>query len=185
MTPSQTVGPFFHFLTRNADLGCIARADAKGERIRLHLRLLDGDGLPVPDGMLEIWQADASGKYEHPEDSQEQMPDPMFCGFGRMATDQSGSCMFETVHPGPVPDRHGGVQAPHLNISVFARGLLNRLCTRIYFEGDSALQADPVLALVPEDRRHTLLALRDTNRPGGWNFTIHLQGGDETIFFDI
>ena len=177
MTPSQTVGPFFHFLTRNADLGSMMRPGAKGEHIRLHVRLVDGDGNPVPDGMLEIWQADASGTYED--------ADPAFVGFGRLPTDPDGSCVFETVYPGAVPDGRGGMQAPHLNLSVFARGLLNRLCTRIYFEGDDTLAVDPVLALVPEDRRHTLLARRDPDHPGKWNFNIRLQGGEETVFFDI
>lgn len=184
--PSQTIGPFYHFgLTANAALGCLARPDANGERIRVHFRLLDGDGAPVPDGMIEIWQADASGKYDHPEDTQERAPDPAFCGFGRLATDADGCCAFDTVYPGRVPDGWGGCQASHLNLSVFARGLLARLCTRVYFEGDAALGEDPVLALIPEERRHTLLAQRDAARPEQWNFEIHLQGELETVFFDI
>jgi protocatechuate 3,4-dioxygenase, alpha subunit len=182
--PSQTVGPFFDFITRNADLGRLASPDAKGERIRLRVRMLDGDGAPVPDGMIELWQADASGKYEHPDDTQSQPPDPAFCGFGRMATDAQGFCIFETIRPGCVPDGRGGQQAPHLNVSVFARGLLARLCTRIYFEGDE-LTDDPVLSLVPVDRRATLIALRDQNDPRQFNFEIRLQGEHETVFFDI
>jgi protocatechuate 3,4-dioxygenase, alpha subunit len=163
MTPSQTVGPFFHLgLTADASLGCLAR-----DGIRVRFRLLDGDGAPVPDGMIEIWQADASGKYDS----------EAFCGFGRMATDQDGCCVFETIYPGRV-----GPQAPHLNLSVFARGLLGRLCTRVYFEGDPALGEDAVLALVPEERRATLIARRDAD---AWNFEIHLQGERETAFFDI
>ena len=185
MTPSQTIGPFFHFITRNADLGCLARPGAKGSRIRVRIRLLDGDATPVPDAMLEIWQADASGKYDHPEDPQALTPDPEFCGFGRLATDQDGSCLFETIYPGSVSDGRGVVQAPHLNLSVFARGLLERLCTRMYFEGDEALGSDPVLALVPEDRRQTLIAHADPHQPGEWNFDIHLQGEEETVFFDL
>ncbi len=184
--PSQTIGPFFHFsLTRNPALGCLRRPGAKGEYIRVRFRLVDGDGAPVPDGMLEIWQADASGKYDHPEDTQEQAHDPALCGFGRLATDSEGYCTFETVYPGRVPDGQGGWQASHLNISVFARGLLGRLCTRAYFNGDSALGKDPVLALVHEDRRHTLIARRDANEPAQWNFEIRLQGEQETVFFDI
>ena len=178
MTPSQTIGPFFHFgLTTNCGDGCLARAEALGQHIRVRLRLLDGDGAPVPDGMLEIWQADASGRYDH--------PDPAFCGFGRRATDADGFCLFETVYPGRVPDRRGACQAPHIDVSVFARGLLGRLCTRIYFEGDPALAEDPVLALVPEDRRPTLLARRDPAQPGLWNLDIRLQGDHETVFFEI
>lgn len=184
--PSQTVGPFYHVgLTGNAALGCLAQADAKGERIRVCFRLFDGGGAPVPDGMIEIWQADASGIYNHPADPREQAPDPAFCGFGRLATDADGACVFDTIYPGGAPDGHGGLQASHLNVSVFARGLLGRLCTRVYFEGDPALAGDPVLALAPEDRRHTLIARRDPAQPGQWNFDIHLQGERETVFFEI
>ena len=184
--PSQTIGPFFHFsLTANKTLGCMTRPETMGERIRLRFRMLDGYGFPIPDGMLEIWQADAAGKYDHPMDTQEQPPDPAFCGFGRLGTDADGVCTFDTVIPGPVPDGRGGCQASHLNLTVFARGLLGRLCTRVYFEGDPALDEDPVLALVPEERRRTLLARRDPAQPGQWSFDIHLQGDNETVFFDI
>ena len=184
--PSQTAGPFYHLgLTANASLGCLARPEAKGEHIRIRFRLFDGDGAPVPDGLIEIWQADASGKYDHPADSQDQSPDPALCGFGRLATDPDGICTFDTVYPGRTPDGSGGCQASHLKVSVFARGLLDRLCTRVYFEGDAGLADDPVLALVPEDRRATLIARRDSTQPGQWNFDIRLQGEDETVFFDI
>lgn len=184
--PSQTIGPFFHFgLTKNADLGCLARSDAKGEHIRVCFRLLDGDRAPVSDGMIEIWQTDAAGKYDHPDDPHQSAPDPAFRGFGRLATDQDGRCRFDTVYPGRVPDGRGGCQAPHLNVGVFARGLLGRLCTRVYFDGDPALAVDPVLALVPVERRATLLARRDASQPAWWNFNIHLQGEHETVFFDI
>jgi protocatechuate 3,4-dioxygenase alpha subunit len=184
--PSQTVGPFYHLgLTANAGLGCLTTPQAQGEHIRVRFQLLDGDGAPVPDGMLEIWQADASGKYDHPEDPQEQAPDPAFCGFGRLATNNDGCCTFETVRPGPVPDGRGACQAPHLNLSVFARGLLGHLCTRVYFEGDPELAADPVLAVVPEERRSTLLARRDPADSAFWSFDIRLQGEHETVFFDI
>lgn len=183
--PSQTVGPFFHFgLTANEALGFLTMQDAKGERMRLRFRLLDGDSVPVPDGIIELWQADASGRYNHPADTQERAPDPAFCGFGRLATDTNGTCTFDTVQPGRVPDGHGGCQAPHISVSVFARGLLGRLCTRVYFEGDPALGDDPILRLVPGDRRHTLLATRNEEQ-GVWTFDIHLQGGQETVFFDI
>ena len=184
--PSQTIGPFYHVgLTSNAALGCLTGPEANGERIRLRFRLFDGDGAPVPDGMLEIWQADASGRYDHPADTQESPHDPAFCGFGRLATDSDGACEFDTVRPGRVPDGRGGCQASHLNVSVFARGLLGRLCTRVYFEGDPGLNEDPVLALVPEDRRRTLLARRDQGAQSQWNFDIRLQGEQETVFFDI
>ena len=179
MTPSQTIGPFYHRgLTSNARLGCLPRDGAKGERIRVRFRMLDGDGLPVPDGMIELWQADACGKYDHPADTREIAHDPAFCGFGRLATDSEGCCVFETVYPGRVAG-----QAPHINVSVFARGLLGRLCTRVYFAGDPAISEDPVLALVPEERRQTLMALR--SEEGEWRFEIRLQGKEETVFFDV
>jgi protocatechuate 3,4-dioxygenase, alpha subunit len=182
--PSQTVGPFFHFgLTTNTALGCLLGPHAQGEHIRLHFRLLDGDGLPVPDGLIELWQADAAGRYNHPADSQ-TAADPDFCGFGRLATDADGCCMFKTVRPGRVPDGRGDFQAPHINVSVFARGLLGRLCTRVYFEGDPALGEDSILGLVPPARRRTLLARPDGDS-GDWNFDIYLQGDRETVFFDI
>jgi len=184
--PSQTVGPFYHFsLTAKTALGCLVLPETKGQRIRVQLRLLDGDGEPVPDGMLELWQADASGKYPHPADTQEQPADPAFSGFGRLATDAAGVCAFDTIYPGPVPDGRGGCQAPHINVSVFARGLLARLCTRVYFAGDPALAGDPVLALVPEERRHTLIAQPDPAHRSQWNLDLHLQGEAETVFFDI
>jgi protocatechuate 3,4-dioxygenase alpha subunit len=182
--PSQTVGPFFHFgLTTDSALGCLASQNAKGEHIRLRFRLFDGAGLPVPDGIIELWQADATGRYNHPADTQEQTPDPAFCGFGRLATNADGSCTFDTVHPGRAPDGRGGCQASHIGVSVFARGLSDRLCTRVYFDADPALSEDPILTLVPAERRQTLLAKRDGD--GIWTFDIHLQGEQETVFFDI
>src|SRR5215469_17850956 len=110
--------------------------ETQGERIRLRIRLLDGEGAPIPDGMVELWQADASGKYEHPEDRQQRTPDPTFCGFGRMGTDQAGTCVFETIRPGQVPGFAGKAQAPHISVIVLARGMLLPLFTRIYFAGD-------------------------------------------------
>ena len=186
-SPSQTVGPFFHLgLTANGALGCLAGPGAKGERIRLACRVLDGDGAPVTDAMIELWQADAGGKYNHPDDTQEKAADPAFRGFGRLPTNEDGACVFETVKPGRVPGWDSRtLQAPHVNASVFARGLLKHLVTRIYFAGDPANQEDPVLALAPEDRRDTLMAHPDAEHPGVWNFEIHLRGERETVFFDV
>ena len=178
---SQTVGPFYSYaLTPNGDLGCLWRPAVKGERIRVRLRVTDGSGAPVPDGMLEIWQADAAGRYSHPEDPHQKEADPAFCGFGRLSTDDNGVSVFDTVRPGA-----SGQQAPHINVSIFARGLLNHLCTRIYFAGDPLLASDPVLALVPEERWHTLIAQRDVNNAAQWNLDIRLQGEDETVFFAV
>jgi len=186
-TPSQTVGPFFSFglTTDKTSVRRIAGPDAKGERVLLMCRVLDGDGAPVPDAMLEIWQADASGKYNHPDDPQEKTPDPACSGFGRMGSSEQGSCEFETIKPGRVPGPGNVLQAPHLNLAVFARGMLRQLYTRIYFAGDPANQEDPVLALVPVERRETLMAHPDSVHPGGWRFDLRLQGGDETVFFDV
>jgi protocatechuate 3,4-dioxygenase alpha subunit len=172
-TASQTVGPFFHFgLAADDRLGKVAPEGASGERIQLRVRVLDGDSLPVIDGLIEMYQADAEGRYGQPG----------FHGFGRLPTDANGSCTFETVRPGP-PAGPGVAQAAHMDICLFARGLLRHLYTRIYFAGDPALEDDPILSLVSPDRRHTLLAT-----PAGestWEFLIRLQGQDETVFFDI
>ena len=166
-------------------MSCLAKSQAKGERVWLHCRVIDGEGSPVPDAMLELWQANAEGKYQHPEDTQEKSNDPHCSGFGRMATEADGTCVFETIKPGCVPGPGESVQAPHINVSVFARGLLTRLVTRIYFSGEPANVRDPVLAIVPEERRGTLMAQADSRKPGHWDFEIRLCGDKETVFFDV
>ncbi len=172
-TPSQTVGPFFHVgLTANPTLGSVVPEGTAGERVRLLVRVVDADSAPVPDAMIEIYQADAAGYYGQPP----------FTGFGRLPTGEDGTCVFHTIRPGAVPV---GVQAPHVNVCVFARGLLRHLYTRIYFAGDVGLESDPLMALVPPDRRHTLLATPAHGQPDAWEFTIRLQGPDETVFFDL
>lgn len=177
-TASQTVGPFFHFgLAASEALGRVAPPAAKGERIRLRVRVLDGDGAAVPDALIEVYQAGADGRYG----------DPAFHGFGRLPTGEDGACLFETVRPGAVPgDR--GPQAPHVNVCVFARGLLRHLYTRIYFPDAGDLDRDPLLALVPGTRRETLLARRADEAAADlpeWEFVIRLQGAGETVFFDL
>jgi protocatechuate 3,4-dioxygenase alpha subunit len=184
-TAHQPIGPFYHFAltpgweSGDRSAGVMARPDTKGERITLRIRLLDRDAVPVTNGMLELWQADAGGKYNHPADTQPGEADPVFHGFGRLATDAAGLCIFETVKPGCVES-----QAPHINVTVFAPGLLRPVMTRIYFEGASVNASDPILNLVPVDRRPTLLA-RPGAEPGAWHFDIYLQGPCETVFFDI
>ncbi len=176
---SQTVGPFFNFaLTTNPNLGVLARAGIPGRRIRLEFRVIDGEGTPVQgDCMLELWQADSAGRYaQTPTD---------FSGFGRLETDQNGCCTFETVKPGRVAGADGRLHAPHINVTVFARGLLIHLHTRVYFADEPANLEDPVLALVPEERRATLLAQRKEGEPETWRFDIRLQGDGETVFFDV
>lgn len=192
-TPSQTVGPFFHVgLTGETSLGCLVHADTKGVRIRLRVRVLDGNGLPVPDALVELWHADAGGVYVRPDEPASLMSPAGFCGFGRLGTDADGACLFETIHPGRVPDGRGGLQASHINVCLFARGLLRQVFTRVYFAGDEGHDADPVLTLVPADRRETLLARSDASaeahdgaEPARWSIEIHLQGERETVFFDL
>ena len=135
--------------------------------------------------MIELWQANAVGKYNHPHDPQAKAVDTHCRGFGRLATDGDGICVFETVKPGQVPGNHDALQAPHLNVSLFARGVLKRLATRIYFQGDPANQEDPILALVPIDRQATLMAHPDPTHPTDWRFDVHLCGEHETVFFDV
>jgi len=181
-TPAQTVGPFFEVgLTRQA-IGCVAGPGVKGERVWLHCCVLDADGVPVDDAMIELWQADADGNYPV---SGEGRSEGVFRGFGRMGTDGKGCCAFETIKPGRVPGPGGIEQAPHINLHIFARGLLKHLCTRVYFSGDPANLEDPVLASVPEDRRTTLMAQPDPQQQEHWLFDIHLAGDHETVFFDI
>lgn len=189
LTPSasQTVGPFFNFgLTTNPSLGSLAREGAEGERIRLAFRVVDGDGAPTPgDSMIELWQADARGCYAHCVDPRAAGRDPNFYGFGRLETDAKGECVFETVKPGSVPDGRGGMQAPHINVIILARGLLKHLYTRVYFEGEPANASDAALSLVPEDRRSTLLAKPAAGESNTWSIEIRLQGEAETVFFDV
>jgi protocatechuate 3,4-dioxygenase, alpha subunit len=182
-TPSQTVGPYLHLgLTDKRSVSCVAGASAQGERVSLTFRLLDGDGSPVPDGMIELWQADSEGNYA----SSPGKPDSeTFCGFGRLATDDNGSCTFDTIKPGRVPGPDDAFQAPHINVSILGRGLLKRLSTRAYFAGEPANENDPILALVPEHRRATLFAQPDPARGGGWFMELRLSGKGETVFFDV
>ena len=182
-TPSQTIGPFFKpSLVKSGDEN-LARRESRGERIVIVGRVLDGDGAPVEDAMIEIWQANADGRYDHPHDAQEKLIDPQFHGFGRAATDQHGAFQFETIKPGPVPGIGNALQAPHINVSVFARGLLKRLATRIYFPDEPSNDADAVLNAVPNDRRATLIARVES--AAALRFDIVLQGENETVFFDV
>ena len=183
-TPSQTVGPFFHFgLAAKATLGCLVRPDTPGARISLQIRVLDGDGVPLPDALIELWQADAEGRYVRPSDPQDVLNPEGFCGFGRLPTGADGSCTFETIRPGRVTSEAGQAQAAHINVCLFARGLLRQVYTRIYFAGDEFIASDVVLAQVPESRRDTLLAREAA--PGVWMFDVRLQGDGETVFFDL
>lgn len=181
-TPSQTAGPYLHLgLTDRRSVPRVAGDGVKGERVWLTFRVFDGEGAPVPDAMIELWQADADGNYQQ----QASTIAANFSGFGRLATTEDGSCAFETIKPGRVPGPDNKHQAPHINVSVLGRGLLKRLATRVYFAGEPANDQDPVLALVPESRRSTLLARPDPAQAGGWVFEIRLRGEGETVFFDL
>jgi protocatechuate 3,4-dioxygenase alpha subunit len=191
ITPSQTVGPFFKYgLTptgeyawNDAFTNSTLTADVTGDRIRIEGRVLDGDGVVVPDAMLEIWQADAQGRYADPQDKR-ALPNASFRGFARCGTDKDGNYSFDTVKPGAVPDPDGKPQAPHIVLAVFGRGMLRHLYTRIYFSDEAGNSADPVLNLVPADRRATLIAVREAGKPV-YRLDLRLQGGDETVFFDV
>jgi protocatechuate 3,4-dioxygenase alpha subunit len=182
-TPSQTVGPYLHLgLTDSRSISRVAADGTKGEQVRLSFRVLDGEGAPVPDAMIELWQADSDGNYPLQDGT---VDGAAFSGFGRLATAEDGSCTFETIKPGCVPGPAETAQAPHINVSILGRGILKRLSTRVYFAGEPANAADPILALVPEDRRATLLARPDPARGGNWIFDVHLRGASETVFFDV
>jgi protocatechuate 3,4-dioxygenase, alpha subunit len=181
-TPSQTVGPFFNIGLPGRS--ALVAADAP-DAVRIEGAVYDGHGEPVDDALVEIWQAGRSGRYPHPEDARRELPlDERFSGFGRCETDAEGRYWFVTVKPGPVPAPGGGMQAPHFLVSVFARGLLKRVLTRIYFPDEQAAnEADPVLAAVDPERRATLVARPDGGRL--LRFDIRLRGDGETVFFDV
>lgn len=184
-TTSQTVGPYFkiglHWLNRDNLVG----EGVSGERVTIQGRVFDGDGVPVPDAILEIWQANAHGKYDHPEDTQDKPLEPGFKGYGRVPVSAEGLFRFATIKPGPVPGPDGNEQAPHLVVSVFMRGLERRLVTRIYFPDDARNAADFILKLVDLARRSTLIAKKTAGGPGTLEWNVVLQGPDETVFFDL
>ena len=183
LTPSQTVGPFFALLVPKRDRATLVTHQTAGQRIVVEGRVRDGAGDAVPDALIEIWQANAAGHYNHPDDPQSERPDPAFDGFDRVHTDTDGRFVFETIKPGVVPGPEDRPQAPHLVVGLFARGLLTRLVTRIYFEDEPSNAHDPSLACVAPDRRQTLIAPRRT--AATYRFEIVLQGPGETVFFDV
>ena len=185
-TPSQTVGPFYSIGLTDRAMNTLVCESTQGERIRIEGRIIDGDGKPVPDAMIEIWQANAAGRYNHPDDKQEKPLDGSFTGWGRSGTEPSGSYFFETIKPGPVPASDESVQAPHINMTVFARGMLVHAFTRIYFSDEPANETDPVLSSIEKERRQTLIAnRREESGKVVYRFDIRLQGENETVFFDM
>lgn len=185
-TASETVGPFFHFgLAADPSLGEVAAPSAPGRHVTLRFRVVDGDDAPVPDALIEIWQVDGDGRPAPAPTETGSGSVPLFRGYGRLATSDAGTCEFSTVRPGPMRDVSGRLQAPHVNVCLFARGLLRQVHTRVYFPDAAGLGGDPVLALVPADRQGTLLARPDADVPGRWLFDIRLQGAHETVFFNL
>ena len=183
VTPAQTVGPYLHIGLRWPD-GPYVVPEGTPDAFWIRGRIFDGAGTAVVDAMVESWQADPDGHFDHPDDPRGARPAgvPGFRGFGRAETDTHGWYALHTVRPGPLPTPDGETEAPHLNLSVFGRGLLHRLVTRIYFPDDPANATDPVLRTVDPGRRDTLVA-----RPvaDGYQFDIRLQGEHETVFFAV
>jgi protocatechuate 3,4-dioxygenase alpha subunit len=186
LTPSQTIGPFLAIGLPWPDGPEAARPAAPGV-ITITGTVTDGVGDPVPDALVETWQADPDGRFDHPDDPRGARPYPGFRGFARSATDPAGGYRVVTLRPGPLPAPGGGTEAPHLDVTVFARGLLDRVVTRIYLPDEAAANAaDPVLAAVPADRRPTLIAtVPPGGDPGRYRFDIRLQGTGETVFFAL
>lgn len=193
-TPGQTIGPYFAYCLTPGGYGkagiasnVLVTPETKGERIRITGRLIDGTGAPMDDALIEVWQANAAGRYAHPNDARDDVPlDPAFRGFGRCMTDSDGTFTFDTVKPGRVPGHGNRLQAPHISLIIHSRGMLPHAFGRLYFADEEAANAeDPVLGSVPEDRRATLIATRD-DTPGGpvYRLDIHMQGEHETVFFD-
>ena len=193
-TASQSIGPFFNHILVASSKGrprfmgrSLLRSGTKGERIRIVGSIVDGNGNPVNPAMVEIWQADADGRYRHQQDARENEDhDENFPGFGRTHTDMNGRFSFETVKPGPVQGRNNVPQAPHINVTIFIQGLDTHLFTRLYFADEPEANAiDPVLSSVEESRRVTLVAKRrETRGVVVYEFKIRMRGDGETVFFD-
>jgi protocatechuate 3,4-dioxygenase, alpha subunit len=183
VTPSQTVGPYFAIGLTWDDGPEVVPEGTEGA-FWIRGAVYDGNGDPVPDALVEFWQADAGGRFAHPDDPRGAVAWGEFRGFGRCGTDGEGRFGIHTLKPGPVPGQDGAVQAPHIDVTVMCRGLLARLVTRIYFpEEEAANAADPVLASLPATAAsETLIA---TKTDDGYSFDVHLQGENETVFFDI
>ncbi len=181
LTPSQTVGPYLHICLPWTDGPDVVPQGTPGA-VLIRGQVFDGAGEPIVDALVESWQADSHGRFSHPDDPRGG-GDPAFRGFGRCDTDAQGRYWLRTVKPGSLPSRDGGVEAPHLNLSIFGRGLLDRVVTRLYFADEvEANAADPVLRSIDAGRRETLIARAV---PDGYEFDIRLQGPNETIFFDV
>ncbi len=179
-TASQTVGPFFHnALIRDGD-NILVNLQTRGEQLWLRGCVFDGEGQAIPDAMLEIWQADAAGIFNHESDPQHAQADPNFTGFGRSATDANGAYWFRTIKPG------ARETTSHINVHLFMRGLLIHLVTRIYFDDQTENSSDPVLNALEPGRQKSLISTREAAPDGTtYRFDIHMQGELETVFFDV
>jgi protocatechuate 3,4-dioxygenase, alpha subunit len=191
LTPSQTVGPYFAMRLPFAEGPYVVPAGTPGALV-IYGRLYDGAGDPIPDGLIETWQADPQGRFAHPDDPRGPVPDGdlAFRGFGRCPTGHDGTFRIVTLKPGPLPFGDGRTEAPHIDVSVLARGMLDRSVTRVYFPDEAgANDEDPVLRLVPEHRRRTLIAVpagvREETGEILLRFDIRMQGDRETVFFDL
>jgi protocatechuate 3,4-dioxygenase alpha subunit len=180
---SQTIGPFLRIGLEWMVIEDLAPQTAAGERLRIEGRVLDADGKPVNDAAVEIWQANSQGRYASPQDAQDKPIEQGFRGYGRSLTDDEGRFRFRTIMPGRVPGPDGRPQAPHLLVTIFMRGLLKQLVTRLYFPDEPANAEDAVLNLVPAERRGTLIARKKGEGALEWN--VVLQGRNETVFFDF
>ena len=180
---SQTIGPYLRIGLEWMQIEDMAPKGVSGERVSIHGRVTDADGKPVNDAAVEIWQANSHGRYASPEDKQDKPLEPAFRGYGRSLTNDEGAFRFSTIKPGRVSGPGGKLQAPHLNVTIFMRGLLKHLQTRMYFPDDPANAEDPILTLAPAERRPTLVARRTGDGSLEWN--IILQGKNETVFFDF
>ena len=183
-TASQTVGPFFDIGLTKYSVPNLAGQAVEGQRVTIQGRVLDGDGSPVNDALIEVWQANAHGRYSHPEDTQDKPLQRGFKGFGRVATGGDGAFQFTTIKPGAVPGPHGSLQAPHIVVAVFMRGLLKHVVSRIYFPNDPRNAEDPVLRLVEPERRLTLVATKVPGNEGVLEWNVICSGQNETVFFD-
>ena len=188
VTPSQTVGPFFHNGMNWDDGDSLLCDGLDGERIFIEGQVFDGQGAIVDDALIEIWQADSEGRYTHPEESRDGPPAKGFSGFGRVFTDADGRYRFTTVKPGRVSGPESTFQAPHILVSVFARGLLKHLTTRLYFADEPAANTeDPILQTIEDEAARATLLVRSSIREGktAYRFDIYLQGDRETLFFNV
>lgn len=186
-TPSQTVGPYYSMRLGREGENVLAVPDGS-ERIIITGRILDGDRNHIEDALLETWQANPEGRYNHPDDTRDIALEDGFTGFARVMSDfETGQYRLETFKPGVVPDPEGELQAPHISVIVQARGMLNPVFTRIYFSDEqTANEHDLVLKSVPAARRHTLIAELDPGSdPKRYILDFKFQGDDETVFFDV